>query len=379
LPSTAARPDDAPNLPEILMRRMLSVLAAAALAALPASAQERVVNVYNWNDYIAEDATKNFQQVTGIKVNYTTYDGNEILDAKLKAGGGYDVVTPTASPFFVRQLAAGLYQKIDKAKLKNYGNLDPEVMKALAKYDPNNDHGIPWMWGTTGIGYNVEAIKKRMPDAPLDSLRLIFDPAIVSKFKDCGVMLMDSPTDVLPAALLYLGLDPDSKAPADLEKARDVVMKIRPHVRKIHTGEIIDAMAGGDVCLAFAYSGDILQARDRGAKAAKKQVIDYAIPREGAQLWLDVLAIPKSAKNVDHAHRWLDYLLEPKVAAESSNLTGYANANRLAPPLMNKAVSESPLIYPPREVRAKFYTISAGDAEHTRLRTRAWTTIKTGR
>lgn len=362
------------------MRRTLpSLVLAAALAAPPALAQERVVNVYNWNDYIAEDAAKNFQQVTGIKVNYTTYDGNEILDAKLKAGGGYDVVTPTASPFFVRQLAAGLYQKLDKPKLKNYGNLDPEVMKALAKYDPNNEFGIPWMWGTTGIGFNVEAIRKRMPDAPTNSLRMIFDPEVVAKFKDCGVMLMDSPTDVLPAALLYLGLDPDSKAPADLEKARDAVMKIRPNVRKIHTGEIIDALAGGEVCLAFAYSGDILQARDRGTKAAKKQGIEYAIPREGAQLWLDVLAIPKSAKNVDNAHRWLDYMLEPKVAAESSNLTGYANANRLAPPLMNKAVSESPLIYPPREVRAKFYTISAGDAEHTRLRTRAWTTIKTGR
>jgi putrescine transport system substrate-binding protein len=361
--------------------RLPLVAVLLALASMPAFGQGKgQVNVYNWSDYIAEDQLKAFEKNTGIKVNYTTYDSNEILEAKLRAGrSGYDVVVPTASPFFVRQLAAGLYKPLDKSKLGNLKNIDPEIMAQLAKYDPGNAHAIPWMWGTTGIGFNVEAIRKRLPDAPTNSLRMIFDPEIVSKFKDCGVMLMDSPTDVLPAALLYLGLDPDSKAPADLEKARDAVMKIRPHVRKIHTGEIIDALAGGDVCLAFAYSGDILQARDRGAKAAKKQVIEYAIPREGAQLWIDVLAIPKSAKNVDNAHRWLDYMLEPKVAAESSNLTGYANANRLAPPLMNKAVSDSPLIYPPRDVRAKLYTISAGDAEHTRLRTRAWTTVKTGR
>jgi putrescine transport system substrate-binding protein len=366
----------------MLPSRCLAIAFSLALAALSgtARAQDKVVNVYNWTDYIAEDTVEAFRKETGIKANYTTYDTNEILDAKLKTGrSGYDVVTPTMSPHFARQKAAGLFLAIDKTQLKNYGNLDPEILKALAKYDPGNQYGVPWMWGTTGIGYNVEAVRKRMPDAPVDSLKMVFDPDVVAKFKDCGVMMLDSPTDVLPAALLYLGLDPDSKAPADLDKARDAVMKIRPNVRKIHTGEIIDALAGSDVCLAFAYSGDILQARDRGAKAAKKQAIEYAIPKEGAQLWLDVLAIPKSAKNVDNAHRWLDYMLEPKVAAESSNLTGYANANRLAPPLMNKAVSESPLIYPPREVRAKFYTISAGDAEHTRLRTRAWTTIKTGR
>src|SRR5215472_2815470 len=256
-----------------------------ALAAGPAFGQKQV-NVYNWSDYIAEDQLKAFSKDTGIKVNYTTYDSNEILDAKLKTGrSGYDVVVPTASPFFVRQLAAKLYQPLDRAKLKNWGNLDPKIMAELAKYDPGNTHAIPWMWGTIGIGYNVAAIKKRMSNAPVDSLAMIFDPAIVSRFVDCGVMVLDSPTDVIPAAMLYRGLNPDSKSKEDLETAGEVVKAIRPYVRKFHSSEYINALAGGDICLAFGFSGDIFQARDRAAKARDKQDIAYAIPKEGSLLW----------------------------------------------------------------------------------------------
>ena len=262
-----------------------------AVIAGPALGQGQV-NVYNWSDYIAVAELREFEKNTGIKVNYTTYDSNEILDAKLRTGSsGYDVVVPTASPFFVRQLAANLFRPLDKAKLKNLGNLDPGIMAALAKYDPGNAHAIPWMWGTTGIGYNVEAIKKRMPNAPVDSLAMIFDPAIVSRFVDCGVMVLDSPTDVFPAALKYLLLDPDSKNPADLEKAAAVIKAIRPYVRKFHSSEYINALAGGDICLAFGYSGDIFQARDRAAKARDRQDIAYAIPKEGSLLWIDVAAI----------------------------------------------------------------------------------------
>ena len=350
-----------------------------AFAAAPAFGQGQV-NVYNWSDYIAEDQLKAFEKNSGIKVNYTTYDSNEILEAKLRAGrSGYDVVVPTASPFFVRQLGVGLYRPLDKAKVKNLKNLDPEIMAALAKYDPGNAHGIPWMWGTTGIGYNVAAIKKRMADAPVDSLRMIFDPAVVSKFADCGVMVLDSATDVFPAALKYLGLDPDSKKPEDLAKAADVVKAVRPYIRKFHSSEYINALAGGDICLAFGYSGDIFQARDRAAKAKDKQDIAYAIPREGSLLWIDVAAIPKDAPNPDNALRFLDFLLEPKVAAASSELTGYANANTPATALLPKDISGNPLIYPPADVRAKFYTITAGSAEQTRERTRLWTMVKTGR
>jgi len=359
---------------------LAAVVALAATSAFGQDPNKGQVNVYNWSDYIAEDQLKAFEKDSGVKVNYTTYDSNEILEAKLRAGrSGYDVVVPTASPFFVRQLGAGLYKPLDKARLKNLKNLDPEIMGALAKYDPGNAHAIPWMWGTTGIGYNVAAIKKRMADAPVDSLRMIFDPAVVSKFADCGVMVLDSATDVFPAALKYLGLDPDSRKPEDLAKAADVVKAVRPYIRKFHSSEYINALAGGDICLAFGYSGDIFQARDRAAKAKDRQDIAYAIPREGSLLWIDVAAIPKDAPNPDNALRFLDFLLEPKVAAASSELTGYANANTPATALLPKDISGNPLIYPPADVRAKFYTITAGSAEQTRERTRLWTTVKTGR
>jgi len=359
--------------------RPILIAVLLALCAAPAFAQGQV-NVYNWSDYIAPDQLKTFEKDTGVKVNYTTYDSNEILEAKLRAGrSGYDVVVPTASPFFVRQLAAGLYRPLDRGKLKNWKNLDPGIMAQLAKYDPGNAHAIPWMWGTTGIGYNVEAVKKRLPDAPVDSLRMIFDPAVVSKFADCGVMLLDSATDVLPAALKYLGLNPDSKKSEDLVKAADVVRAVRPYIRKFHSSEYINALAGGDICLAFGFSGDIFQARDRGAKAAEKREIAYAIPREGSLLWIDVAAIPKDAPDPAAALRFLDFLLEPKVAAASSELTGYANANDPATALLPKDISGNPLIYPPADVRAKFYTITAGNAAETRERTRLWTSVKTGR
>src|SRR5216683_405796 len=327
----------------------LPVLASLlALAAAPALGQGQV-NVYNWSDYIAETELKNFEKNTGIKVNYTTYDSNEILDAKLKTGrSGYDVVVPTASPFFVRQLAAGLFLPIDKAKLKNFGNLVPEI-------------------------------NKRLPGAPVDSLKMVFDPEVVAKFKDCGVMMLDSATDVLPAALNYLGRDPDSKKPEDLAKAADVVKAVRPYIRKFHSSEYINALAGGNICLVFGYSGDILQARDRAAKASDRQDIAYAIPKEGSLLWIDVAAIPKDAPDPNQALRFLDFMMEPKVAAASSELTGYANANKAATALLPKDISGNPLIYPPAAVRARFYTITAGNAEQVRERTRLWTTIKTGR
>jgi putrescine transport system substrate-binding protein len=359
--------------------RLPLLAALVAFVAAPAFGQGQV-NVYNWSDYISEPALKAFEKDTGIRVNYTTYDSNEIVEAKLRAGrSGYDVVVPTASPFFVRQLAANLYRPLDKARLKNLKNLDPEIMAALARYDPGNAHAIPWMWGTTGIGYNVAAIRRRMPDAPVDSLKMIFDPAVVSKFADCGVMVLDSPTDVFPAALKYLGLDPDSRKSEDLVKAADVVKAVRPFVRKFHSSEYLNALAGGDICLALGYSGDIFQARDRAAKAKDKQDIAYAIPKEGSLLWIDVAAIPKDAPNPDNALRFLDFMLEPKVAAASSELTGYANANLPATALLPKDISGNPLIYPPAAVRATFYTITAGTAEQTRERTRLWTMVKTGR
>jgi putrescine transport system substrate-binding protein len=235
------------------------------------------------------------------------------------------------------------------------------------------------MWGTIGVGYNVAEIKKRLPDAPVDSLAMIFDPKIVSRFADCGVMVLDSPTDMFPSALKYLGRDPDSKSTEDLARAADVLKAIRSSIRKFHSSEYINALAGGDICLAFGFSGDILQARDRAAKAVQKREIAYGLPKEGAMLWIDVAAIPKDAPNPDNAHRFLDFMMEPKVAAASSSLTGYANANVPATALLDKSITGNPWIYPPPEARAKLYTITAANAEQTRERTRLWTAIKTGR
>jgi putrescine transport system substrate-binding protein len=358
--------------------RLRLVAALLAFGATPALGQGQV-NVYNWSDYIDPGQLKGFAKQSGIKVNYTTYDSNEILDAKLKSGqAGYDVVVPTASPFLVRQIAANLIRPLDKSKLKNYGNLDPATMALLAKYDPDNAHGIPWMWGTIGIGYDVTAIRKRMNNAPVDSLKMVFDPATLSRFSDCGIMVLDSATDVLPAALKYLLLDPDSKKPEDLAKASEVLKGIRPFIRKFHSSEYINALANGDICLAFGYSGDILQARDRAAAAPDKRQIDFAIPHEGTMVWMDVAAIPKNAPNVDNAYRFLDFMLDPKVAAASSVLTNYANGNAAATPLMPKSITGNKSIYPTADAHANFYTVTPGTAEQIRARTRLWTEIKTG-
>jgi putrescine transport system substrate-binding protein len=356
--------------------RSLAMLALVLAAPCGAAAQGQL-RVFNWNDYVAPEALQRFEQETGIKVTYDTYDSNEMLDAKLRAGrSGYDLVVPTASPFLANQVKAGLYQPIDRAKLGNYAQIDPGVLKRLDRYDAGNRHGVPWLWGTTGIGYNRERVLKIMPDAPVYSLRMLFDPAIVSRFKSCGVIVLDSPTDVFPAALAYLGLDPDSKSPEDLEKAAAALAAIRPHVRRWHSSIYIDALASGDACLTFGFSGDIKQA----AKRARKGVtVEYAIPVEGAQTWIDTAAIPADATNAANAHRFIDFMLRPEIAALNSSFLGYAVAIPAALPRIDEAVRSDPGVYPPAEVQRRLYTISPADLEFERLRTRAWTRVKTGR
>ncbi len=349
-------------------------------ASVGAVAQQKTVNVYNWSDYIDPEALKTFSKDTGVKVNYDVFDSQEVLEAKLSAGkSGYDVVVPTASPYMARQIPAGFYQKLDKTKLKNYANVDPEIMKALEAYDPGNQYGVPWMWGTTGIGYNVDKVKGIMADAPVYSYKLIFDPEVASKFKACGIMLLDSPTDVFPAALKYLGLNPDSKNTADIDKAVELLQKVRPFIRKFHSSEYINGLANGDICIAFGFSGDVIQAATRAEEAKRKFKVQYAIPTEGAQLWVDVLTIPASSTNVDAAHQFIDFMLNPDVAAASSDFVGYANGNKAAFPKVSEAVRTNPGIYPPAEVRQRLYTLTAGDAQFTRYMTRAWTRVKTGR
>lgn len=356
---------------------------AAAVAATGAEAQQKQVNIYNWSDYIDESILEEFTKETGIKVKYDTFDSNDILETKLLAGKtGYDIVVPTG-PFLARQIKVGLFQKLDKSKLPNLANMWPEVSDRLAKYDPGNEHAINYMWGTTGIGYNVKKIKERMPDAPVDSLAMIFDPDVVSKFKDCGVMMLDANDEMIPAAMKYLGLDPDSKNPEDFKKAAEHFKKVRPNIRKFHSSEYINALANGDICLVLGWSGDIKQAATRAEERNKKLKdqskaveIAYAIPKEGAYMWFDNMAIPKDAKNVEEAHAFLNYIMRPEVAAKATNYVQYPSGNLAGQKFVDKAILEDKSIYPTPEVMAKLYTLSPNDAKIQRELTNTWRDMK---
>ncbi len=364
----------------LLMRYVLSiVLLAMAVAVPPAGAQNpRVVNVYNWSDYIDPTVLEDFTKETGIKVQYDTFDANEILETKLLAGkSGYDVVVPTAY-FLERQIKAGIFQKLDKSKLPNLANVWPEIAKRLSSYDPGNQYAVNYMWGTTGIGYNVKAMRERLgTNATIDSWDIVFKPEMLAKFKNCGVHMLDSADDILPAALHYLGLNPNSTEPKDLDKAAELMTKIRPSVRKFHSSEYLNALASGEICLVVGWSGDIKQAQKRAAEAKHGVEIGYAIPKEGAQMWFDNIAIPKDAAHVAEAYAFINYLLKPEVAAKNSNLVSYANGNLASQKLIDKAVLDDKSVYP--DAMAKLYTVSARDQKAQRLTNRLWTRIKTGR
>ncbi len=359
------------------------VAAAVALIAAvwPAAAQkQRAVNFYNWSDYIDPTVLDDFSKETGIKVRYDTFDSNDTLEAKLLAGkSGYDVVVPTGY-FLARQIAAGIFQKLDKSKLPNLANVWPEIASRLASYDPGNQYAVNYMWGTTGIGYNVKAAREMLGGtASIDSWEDVFDPAKLARFKDCGIHLLDSSDDIMPAALHYLHLDPNSSDPADLQKAADLLINIRPYVRKFHSSEYLSALASGEICFVVGFSGDIKQAQRRAADAKGGVAVGYAIPKEGAQLWFDNLAIPKDAPDTAEAHELIDYLLKPGVAAKNSNLIAYANGNLASQKFIDKSILDDRTIYPDAATMAKLYTITAHDQKTQRLINRLWTRIKTGR
>jgi putrescine transport system substrate-binding protein len=365
------------------MRKTLPALMLLAgllfAGSLPAAAQQRVVNVYNWSDYIDPQVLTDFTKETGIKVQYDTFDANETLETKLLAGkSGYDVVVPTAY-FLERQIKAGVFQKLDKGKLPHLANAWPEVTKRLAAYDPGNQYAVNYMWGTTGIGYNVKAVEQRLgKGARIDSWDVVFKPEILARFKDCGVHMLDSADDIMPAALHYLKLDPNSVKPADLDKATALLMTIRPSVRKFHSSEYLNALASGEICLVVGWSGDIKQAQKRAAEARNGVEIGYAIPKEGAQMWFDNLAIPKDAAHTAEAYAFIDYLLRPEVAAKNSNMVSYANGNLASQTFVDKAVLDDKSVYPDAATMAKLYTVGARDQRAQRLINRLWTKVKTG-
>lgn len=355
-------------------------IAVGVTAGAAASAQERVVNVYNWSDYIDPQVLEDFTKETGIKVQYDTFDANETLETKLLAGkSGYDVVVPTAY-FLERQIKAAVFQKLDKSKLKNLGNVWADIARRLATHDPGNHYAVNYMWGTTGIGYNINAMQARLgPSGKVDSWDIVFKPENLAKFKDCGVHMLDSADDIIPAALHYLGLNPNSNEPKELEKAAELLTKIRSSVRKFHSSEYLNALASGEICLVVGWSGDIKQAQKRAAEAKNGIEIGYSIPKEGAQMFFDNLAIPKDAVHVAEAHAFIDYLLRPEVAAKNSNLVAYANGNLVSQKFIDKAVLDDKSVYPDAATMNRLYTVGARDQRSQRFVNRLWTKVKTGR
>ncbi len=358
------------------MKKFMLLCSTALLLATPALGQENVVNVYNWSDYIAEDTIANFEAETGITVNYDVYDSNEVLEAKLLAGNsGYDIVVPSGS-FLERQIAAGLLQPIDKSKLSNYGNLDPTMLATAAANDPENAHSVPYMSFTVGVGYNVAAVTERLgAEQPTDTWDIIFNPELVSKLQDCGVALLDSPSEIMATALNYLGLDPNSEAEEDLARAEELILSIRPYVRYFHSSQYIDDLSAGQICLAVGYSGDVFIAKDAAAEGVE---INYVIPREGALTAFDLMAIPADAPHPENALAFIDYILRPEVTAGITNYVFYASANAAATEFVSEEIRTNPGIYPPAEVVAEAFALKAHSARYDRLLTRSWTRIKTG-
>jgi putrescine transport system substrate-binding protein len=338
----------------------------------------KVLNLYIWSDYLAPNTLSDFQQQTGIKVHAAYFDSNETLETKLLAGSsGFDIVVPTAS-YFERQIKAGAFLILDKSKLPNLKNMDPQLMAKVALHDPDNAHGVIYMWGTNGIGYNEKMVKALMPDAPLDSWRLVFDPAVASKVAKCGISLLDSPAEMLRAVYSYMGKNPNSQSADDLVQAEAVLIKIRPYIRNFSSSEYIEALANGDLCISVGYNGDVMQARDRAREANKGIDIKYVVPKEGSILWFDMLAIPKDAPDPESAYTFMNYVMTPQVIADVSNFKRYANANTASQPLVLPAVKDDPGIYPPLDQRQSLAVQLADSPEQTRAVTRVWQKFKTG-
>jgi putrescine transport system substrate-binding protein len=356
-----------------------SFIAAATFGLLAHAQAEPVVHVYNWTDYIGETTLEDFQKSTGIKAGYDVFDSNETLEGKLLAGrSGYDVVVPT-NHFLGKQIKAGAFQKLDKSLLPNLSNIDPVLLKQLNRNDPGNLYSVPYLWGTNGIAYNVDKVKAVLGVDKIDSWATLFEPENLQKLKACGVAFMDSPDEMFPSMLNYMGLDANSKSAEDYQKAEAKLLAVRPFVRYFHSSKYISDLANGNICIAFAYSGDAFQAKTRAEEAGKGININYVIPKEGANLWFDMLAIPADATNGKEAHAFINYLMQPEVIAAVSDYVGYANPNLKAGPFMDQAVLTNPSVYPSAQVMGKLYISQELPAKLQRSMTRSWTKIKSGR
>lgn len=362
------------------LKVVLAVVAAvAAVSSLDrAMAEDKVLNIFNWADYIGSDTIANFEQETGIKVQYDNFDSYETLDAKVLTGNsGYDIIFPDSTLAY-HHIRAGLYLPIDKSKLSNYGNLDPLLLKQMSEVDPGNAFVVPYMWWTNGVSYDADKVRARMADAPVDSLKLVFDPAVLSKFQDCGVWFLDSPSDVMGLALRYLGKDPNSNDPNEIKAAGDLLKAVRPYVAKFDSAGMINAQADGSACVVINWSGAVLQATTRAAEAKNGLKIVYALPKEGANIAFDGMAIPKDAPHPEAALAFLDYMLRPEVIAKVTNEVAYANANRASWQIVDKELTGNPAVFPDDETKARLYPAIPRTEEGLRALTREWTSVKTG-
>jgi putrescine transport system substrate-binding protein len=340
--------------------------------------EEKVVSVLNWSDYIGDTTIADFVAKTGIEVTYDVFDSNEVLETKLLAGrSGYDVVVPTA-PFLERQIKAGVFLPLDKAKLPNLVHMDAEITQRVAAHDPDNRHAITYLWGTVGLGYNPDLVKRALGTDKIDSWAILLEPQNAAKLAKCGITMLDAPTDVYGSVAIYKGLDPNSEKAEDLKVVEDTLMAVRPHVRYFHSSSYINDLASGEICLALGWSGDMLQARDRGAAAAKPVTVRYAIPKEGAIIYFDMLAIPADAPHPDNAHAFLNYLMEPEVIAKVTNKTRFANGNAASLPFVEESIKNDPGIYPDAEVRGRLHPDLVESQQFSRDLNRAWTRIRSG-
>ena len=360
----------------------VGLVAGLLVAPLAAHAQEPGGNlfIYNWSDYIAEDTIANFEAETGIKVTYDVFDSNEVLEAKLLAGStGYDLVVPSAA-FLGRQVPAGVFMPLDRAKLPNYGNLDEDLLARIAVNDPGNRHAVPYLWGTTGIAYNVAKIAEIFgEDFEANSWDLVFKPEFAEKVSACGFAMLDAASEMIPLALHYIGEDPNSFDPEVIAKAADVLLAVRPHVTYFHSSQYINDLANGDICVAVGWSGDAAQAAYRAEEAESGVEVAYVIPQEGAPIWFDTLAIPADARNPENAHLFINYLLRPEVIAEITDYVAYANPNPASLELLDEEIRDDPNIFPPPEVMSRLYGLKTLPREVDRVYTRTWTRVRTGR
>ncbi|QKE62972.1 polyamine ABC transporter substrate-binding protein [Aquipseudomonas campi] len=353
------------------------ILPLMLLASVSQAAES--VRIYNWAEYIAPDTLKSFEKASGIASHYDVYDGNETLDAKLMAGhSGYDVVFPS-DHFMARQIQGGALKKLDKSRLPNWQNLNPVLLQALQVNDPGNQYGFPYLWGSTGIGYNVDKVKAVLGDGVvLDSWDLLFKPENMAKLSQCGVAVLDNGPELLPIALHYLGLPHHSQNLDDYKKAEKLLLEMRQNVRYFHSSKYISELANGDICLVVGFSGDVMQAGSRAAEAGNGVKIEYVIPKEGAPMWFDMVAMPADAPNEAEAYAFMNYLLQPEVMAGISNHVHYANGNAKADGLVDPALKADNKVYPPEAVLSKLYTLQAMPLKIDRVRTRIWSKVKSG-